>query len=217
MSGDVFVIAEHRDGAIIDTTYELLGRAKALAGASGGEAVAVLLGSAVAGLAGSLGAAARVIVVDGPGLASFSPSAYQAALVPLVRERQPALVLVANSGSGMDVAAGLSAAPDLPPAASRARPGRRRGRRAGARRSRPWFRRQLTSGSASSISSVRRQATLTSRARRSSCPSAGASASRRTWSWSRRSRPSSAARCPPPGRSPMPAGCRARARSASPA
>ena len=117
MSGDVFVIAEHRDGAIIDTTYELLGRAKALAGASGGEAVAVLLGSAVAGLAGSLGAAARVIVVDGPGLASFSPSAYQAALVPLVRERQPALVLVANSGSGMDVAAGLSAALDLPLAA----------------------------------------------------------------------------------------------------
>ena len=117
MSGDVFVIAEHRDGAIIYTTYELLGRAKALAGACGGEAVAVLLGSGVAGLVGSLGAAARVIVVDGPGLASFSPSAYQAALVPLVRERQPTLVLVANSGSGMDLAAGLSAALDMPLAA----------------------------------------------------------------------------------------------------
>ena len=117
MSGDIFVIAEQRDGAIIDTTYELLGRAKALAGASGGEAVAVLLGSGVAGLAASLGSAARGIVVDGPGLASFSPSAYQAALVPLIRERAPALVLVANSGSGMDMAAGLSAALDLPLAA----------------------------------------------------------------------------------------------------
>ncbi len=71
----------------------------------------------MAGLAGSLGAAARVIVVDEPGLASFSPSAFQAALVPLVRDRQPALVLVANSGSGMDIAAGLSAALDLPLAA----------------------------------------------------------------------------------------------------
>jgi len=117
MSGDIFVIAEHRDGAILDPTYELLGRARALAAASGGEAVAVLLGSGVAGLAVSLGAAARVLVVDGPGLAAFSPSAYQAALVPIVRERQPALVLVANSGSGMDVAAGLSAALDLPLAA----------------------------------------------------------------------------------------------------
>jgi electron transfer flavoprotein alpha subunit len=117
MSSDIFVIAEHRDGAIIDTTHELLGRARSLAAANGGEAVAVLLGSGVAGLAGSLGAAARVIVVDGPGLASFSPSAYQAALVPLIRDREPALVLVANSGSGMDMAAGLSAALDLPLAA----------------------------------------------------------------------------------------------------
>lgn len=114
---DIYVIVEHRDGAILDTTYELLGRARALAGASGGEAVAILLGSGVADLAGSLGAAARVVVVDGPGLAAFSPSAYQAALVPLVRERQPALVLVGNTGPGMDVAAGLSAALDLPLAA----------------------------------------------------------------------------------------------------
>lgn len=117
MSGDIFVIAEHRDGAILDTTHELLAKARSLAGATGGEAVAVLLGSGVAGLAGSLTSAARVIIVDGPGLASFSPSSYQAALVPLVRERQPALVLIANSGSGMDMAAGLSAALDLPLAA----------------------------------------------------------------------------------------------------
>jgi electron transfer flavoprotein alpha subunit len=115
MSGDIFVIAEHRDGAISETTFELLGRARAIAG--GGEVVAVLLGSGVANLAPALGAAARVIVVDGPGLAGVSPSACQAALVPLVRERRPALVLVANSGSGMDVAAGLSAALDLPLAA----------------------------------------------------------------------------------------------------
>ncbi len=117
MSGDVFVIVEQRDGAVLDPTYELLGQARALASAAGGEAVAVLLGSGVAGLAGSLGAAGRVLVVDGPGLASFSPSAYQAALVPLIREREPVLVLVANSGAGMDVAAGLSAALELPLAA----------------------------------------------------------------------------------------------------
>lgn len=115
--GDIHVIVEHRDGAILDTTYELLGRARALAGVDGGEVVAVLLGSGMADLAASLGAAARVVVVDGPGLAAFSPSAYQAALVPLIRERRPALVLVANTGPGMDVAAGLSAALDLPLAA----------------------------------------------------------------------------------------------------
>lgn len=118
MSGDVLVIVEHRDGAILETTYELLGKAQSLAaGGGGGEAVAVLLGSGVSGLTASLGGAARVIVVDDPSLASFSPSAYQASLVPIVREREPALVLVANSGAGMDVAAGVSAALDLPLAA----------------------------------------------------------------------------------------------------
>lgn len=117
MSAAILVIAEHRDGAVLDTTFELLGKAKALARGTGGDVVAVLLGSSAAGLAGSFGAASRVIVVDDAALDAFSPSAYQAALVPIVRDLEPALVLVANSGPGMDVAAGISAALDLPLAA----------------------------------------------------------------------------------------------------
>ncbi len=117
MSNDVLVIVEHRDGVVLETTFELLGRARTLAGATGGEAIAVILGSGVDALVGSLGGAGRVIVVDDPGLAAFTPSAYEAALVPIVRDRAPMLVLVANSGPGMDVAAGLSAALDLPLAA----------------------------------------------------------------------------------------------------
>ena len=117
MSNDILVVVEHRDGTILDTTFELLGCARALAGTASGEAVAVILGSGVDALAGSLGAAGRVVVVDDPGLAAFTPSAYEAALVPIVRDRAPMLVLVANSGPGMDVAAGLSAALDLPLAA----------------------------------------------------------------------------------------------------
>jgi len=117
MSADVMVLVEHRDGAILDTTFELLGKAKSLAAESQGEAIAVLLGFGVAGLAGSLGAAARVIVIDDPAFEAFSPSAYQAALVPVIRDREPTLVLVANSGAGMDVAAGLSVALALPLAA----------------------------------------------------------------------------------------------------
>lgn len=117
MSSDILVVVEHRDGAVLDTSLELLGRAAGLAADGGGEAVAVLLGSGVAGLAGSLAGAKRVIVVDDAALDAFSPSAYQAALVPLVREHAPMLVLLANSGPGMDLAAGLSAALELPLAA----------------------------------------------------------------------------------------------------
>ncbi len=117
MSGEILVVVEHRDGVVLDATHELLAKGRSLADAIGGDCVAVLLGSGAAGLAGSLAGAAKVILVDDPGLASFSPSAYQAALIPIVRERGPVLVLVANSGAGMDVAAGLSAALDLPLAA----------------------------------------------------------------------------------------------------
>ncbi len=117
MSEDVIVLVEHRSGAVLDTTFELLGRAGALARETGGEAVAVLLGSGIEALAGALGAADRIVAVDDPSLAEFTPSAYQAALVPIVRDRVPRLVLVANTGPGMDVAAGVSAATGLPLAA----------------------------------------------------------------------------------------------------
>ncbi len=41
MSNDVFVFVEHRDGTVTDGTFEILGRARELAEASGGTAVAV--------------------------------------------------------------------------------------------------------------------------------------------------------------------------------
>ena len=117
MSNDIFVLVEHRDGVVAESAHELLGRARQLAGSSGGEAVAVVFGSGIDALAGQLGAASRVLTVDDPSLAQPTPAAYQAALVAILRERQPLLALVPNSGIGMDVAAGASAATGLPLAA----------------------------------------------------------------------------------------------------
>jgi electron transfer flavoprotein alpha subunit len=117
MSGDVFVLVEHRDGVIVEGTFELLGRARELADAAGGEAVALLAGSGVDALATQLGAAHRVIAVDDASLAEFTPTAWLAALTPIVRDRVPLLVLATNSGVGMDLAAGLSIAAGLPLAA----------------------------------------------------------------------------------------------------
>jgi electron transfer flavoprotein alpha subunit len=113
MSGNILVLVEHRDGAVADATFELLGRARALASAASVEVEALLLGSGVDALAGQLGAADRVVLIDDPSLADFNPSAYHAALVPVIRERAPLLVLAANTGVGMDVAAGLSMATGL--------------------------------------------------------------------------------------------------------
>lgn len=116
MSNDVFVLVEHRDGLVTEGTFEILGRARDLASQAGGQAVALLLSDDAAPLAEQLGGNS-ILVVEDPGFAEFSPSAYQAALAPIVADRAPLLFLAPNSGVGMDVAGGLSGSVGLPLAA----------------------------------------------------------------------------------------------------
>lgn len=108
MSNDVFVITEHLDGKVADLSYEMVGRAKELAAALGGRAVAVMLGSGVAELAGTF-AADATLYVDDPALAEFNPEAYGKVIAALLVERAPRLTLLGNTSMGMDLAAWLSA------------------------------------------------------------------------------------------------------------
>lgn len=113
--GDVYVVAEHLDGRIQPVTFELLGKAGEIASSLGGQVVAVLLGGPeIAAAASSLGAAGRVIVVADERLRSYTPEAYKAALAEVLAGREPRLILVGNTTQGMDLAAGLSVALNLP-------------------------------------------------------------------------------------------------------
>ena len=112
MANDILVLADHIGGQLSDATAELVGKAKELAGATGGQAVVALLGAPA--LAGQIGGADTVLTVDHPALASYNPEAWEKALLGVVTERQPRLVLIANSTIGMDLGAGLSAAWDAP-------------------------------------------------------------------------------------------------------
>ncbi len=114
MNQDIFVVAEHLKGAIEDVTYELLGKGRELAGATGGQLVAVLMGSGAEGMAANLGAADKVIYVDHASLENFNPEAYAAALSEVVKAKSPGVVLVPNTSMGMDLAASLSVRNDLP-------------------------------------------------------------------------------------------------------
>src|SRR6266496_3247131 len=102
MSSDIFVLVEHLEGKIGDVTYELLGKGRELSAASGGSLVAVLLGSGVKGLADTLGAADKVLVVDDPALQGYTPEGYKRALGALAKERGPRVLLIANTAVGMD-------------------------------------------------------------------------------------------------------------------
>jgi electron transfer flavoprotein alpha subunit len=108
MANDILVLADHLRGQLSDPTLELVGKAKELAAATGGQAVVALLGAP--DLAGQITGADTVLTVDHPTLRDYTPEAWEKTLLSIVNERQPRLVLIANTTIGMDLGAGLSAA-----------------------------------------------------------------------------------------------------------
>ena len=101
---DVFVIAEHLEGKLSDVTFEMLGKARTIAPALGGRAVAVLLGYKATELAGQLGAADQVLYLEDTGLRYFIPERAEQALRVLLQDEKPALTMIANTSMGMDLA-----------------------------------------------------------------------------------------------------------------
>jgi electron transfer flavoprotein alpha subunit len=111
MSNDVFVITEHMDGTFSEVSYEMVGKAKELASAFGGKAVAVVLGN---GISADVFASDSTLYVDDPALAQFNPEAYGKVIEALVNEKSPRLVLFSWTATGMDLAAWLSARTGAP-------------------------------------------------------------------------------------------------------
>jgi electron transfer flavoprotein alpha subunit len=113
MSSDVFVVIEHLQGNVSDISHVMLTAARTLAGGSGGQTVAVLLGDGASGLASGLNAD-RVLYAEDPALAEFTSDAYQTVLAGLIAEHQPRAVLFGETSIGSDLAGGLSAKLGLP-------------------------------------------------------------------------------------------------------
>lgn len=94
------VLVEHRQGAIRDVTFEILAAARSL----GGEVEAVLLGSDCERFLPSLrNQAQRVVMCSSERLQEFNYETYQWVLSRLVRERRPAVVMLAHSAYGSEL------------------------------------------------------------------------------------------------------------------
>ncbi|MCC7117730.1 MAG: electron transfer flavoprotein subunit alpha/FixB family protein [Anaerolineales bacterium] len=106
MSNDVFVITEHMDGKFSDVSFEMVGKAKELASALGGQAVAVVVGG---GVSSNGFASDSTIHIDDAALSNFNPEAYGKVIEALVKEKSPRVVMFGWTITGMDVAAWLSA------------------------------------------------------------------------------------------------------------
>jgi electron transfer flavoprotein alpha subunit len=97
----VLVVAEHRDGKLKKSTFELIGAA-----ASGGNDTHVaLLGDGVADLAKELGSygAKTVHLAQNPALKLYNAEAYVAVLADLAKSLAPDVVLASHTPTGRDL------------------------------------------------------------------------------------------------------------------
>lgn len=113
MNQDIYVLVEHLNEQIADISYLMLAAGRQLSQETGGELLAILLGHQVDAIAANL-AADRVLYVDHPALAAFTPDAYQAVLLRLIADHSPRLVIFGDTSVGADIAGTISVKLNLP-------------------------------------------------------------------------------------------------------
>ena len=113
MNGDIFVLIEHLNGQVSEISYIMLAAGHAFTQDTGGNLVAILLGHEAQNLANDL-AADRVMYMDHPALAEFTPEAYQMALADIIKSETPRAVLIGDTSVGAEVAGVVSARLELP-------------------------------------------------------------------------------------------------------
>lgn len=112
----ILILVEHGGGRPERLSLEALALASRIAAATGGPIEAVLVGSEAREAAGLLGGRGVEVVhaVEHDRLVAFAPAAWAAALVQLIGDRSPAVVLAAGSDRGNEVMAHVAARLELP-------------------------------------------------------------------------------------------------------
>ncbi len=113
MGKDIYVLIEHLRGQVMDISYVMLAAARVMAQGTGGQVVAMLLGSGAQTLAKDFGAD-RVTYIDHPAFADFTPDAYQTALESVLKVNAPRAALFGDTSIGGDMAGWLATRLSLP-------------------------------------------------------------------------------------------------------
>jgi electron transfer flavoprotein alpha subunit len=102
----LLVFAEQRDNVLKKSSFETVSTAKSIADALGADCVALVVGSDVEGIAGTLGkyGASRVLVVDDPALGSHSSTAYAKAIAAVAAAEGAEVLFLPASQMGKDLA-----------------------------------------------------------------------------------------------------------------
>ncbi|EMI10650.1 electron transfer flavoprotein subunit alpha/FixB family protein [Anoxybacillus gonensis] len=109
MARKVLTLAEVRDGALRNVSFEAIAAAKTIA--EGGEVVSIVVGASVRSLANELIAygADRVIVVEHEKLAAYTPDGYAQALQAVVEQEKPEGIVFGHTALGKDLSPKLAA------------------------------------------------------------------------------------------------------------
>ena len=109
MAKGVWIVAEQRDGAFRKISYELASTARKLADQLVEEVCAVLCGSGIEGIAGQLGkyGVDKVFVADNPALEPYTTDAHALTVAKVVKENDPAILLLGASTQGKDLSGRL--------------------------------------------------------------------------------------------------------------
>ena len=111
MSNGILVFIEHKAGSLNKTSLEAIAAAQKLGSEIGQDITAVVLGSRAQSLAQEIAAydLAKVVNVDHPQLADYTPDAYASAMEQVVRALDPQYVLMSHTYLARDFAPKVAA------------------------------------------------------------------------------------------------------------
>jgi electron transfer flavoprotein alpha subunit len=111
----ILVVAEHRDQALADVSYQVLSKGRQLADRAQMELLAVVAGRNVNAHAKELARwADRVLAIKSDRLEEPLAEPYQKIIAGLIRERKPGIVLMGHGSFAMDLAPSLSVELGIP-------------------------------------------------------------------------------------------------------
>ena len=106
----VLAVAEHREGKVAGSTYELVAKGREVAAKAGGTLQVAVLGRGVSGLAAEVATrGVDVLHVEHEALAAYTPGGYSQALTALQAKVGARVVLLAHTTQGYDLAPRLAA------------------------------------------------------------------------------------------------------------
>ena len=108
--GGVFVFLEQTDGALEDSSLEVLGKGREIADQLGVQVTGAVLGEGVSGLAEDCArrGAHEVLAADSPLLKNFTAETYTEVVASMVKERDPDMLLIGATHNGTALAGMLA-------------------------------------------------------------------------------------------------------------